>query len=40
MASYGSRDAKNRVKPGGDLGSNQYFYTTDKTTGEITVTRA
>ena len=40
MASYGSRDAKNRVKPGGSLGSNQYFYTTDKTTGEITVTRA
>ena len=40
MAVYGSRDAKNRVKPGGDLGSNQYFYTTDKTTGEITVTRA
>ena len=40
MASYGSRDAKNRVKPGGDLGSNQYFYTTNKTTGEITVTRA
>ena len=40
MASYGSRDTKNRVKPGGDLGSNQYFYTTDKTTGKITVTRA
>ena len=40
MAVYGSRDANNRVKPGGDLGSNQYFYTTDKTTGEITVTRA
>ena len=40
MASYGSRDAKNRVKPGGSLGSKQYFYTTDKTTGEITVTRA
>ena len=39
MAVYGSRVTNNRVKPGGDLGSKQYFYTTDKTTGEITVTR-
>ena len=39
MAVYGTRVTNNRVKPGGDLGSKQYFYTTDKTTGEITVTR-
>ena len=39
MAVYGSRVTNNRVKPGGDLGSKQYFYTTDKTTGDITVTR-
>ena len=30
MAEYGSRLTKNRVKPGGDLGNKQYFYTTDK----------
>ena len=40
MAVYGSRVTGNRAKPGGDLGTKQYFYTTDKTTGEITVTRA
>ena len=39
MAVYGSRVTNNRVKPGGDLGTKQYFYTTDKKTGEITVTR-
>ena len=39
MAVYGTRVTNNRVKPGGDLGSKQYFYTTDKTTGKITVTR-
>ena len=39
MAEYGSRLTKNRVKPGGDLGNKQYFYTTDKNSGEITVTR-
>jgi len=39
MAVYGSRVTGNRTKPGGDLGTKQYFYTTDKTTGEITVTR-
>ena len=39
MAVYGSRVTGNRAKPGGDLGTKQYFYTTDKTTGEITVTR-
>ena len=39
MAVYGTRVTNNRVKPGGDLGSKQYFYTTDKKTGEITVTR-
>ena len=39
MAEYGSSAVKNRVRPGGDLGSNQYFYTTDTKTGEITVNR-
>ena len=39
MAVYGSRVTGNRAKPGGDLGTKQYFYTTNKTTGEITVTR-
>ena len=39
MSVYGSRVIKNRIKPGGDLGSKQYFYTIDKKTGEITVTR-
>ena len=39
MAVYGSRVTGNRVKPGGDLGTKQYFYTTNKKTGEITVTR-
>ena len=39
MAEYGSRLTKNRTKPGGDLGSKQYFYTVDKKTGDITVTR-
>ena len=39
MSVYGSRVIKNRVKPGGDLGTKQYFYTTNKKTGEVTVTR-
>ena len=39
MAVYGSRVTGNRVKPGGDLGTKQYFYTTNKKTGEVTVTR-
>ena len=39
MSVYGSRVIKNRINPGGDLGSKQYFYTIDKKTGEITVTR-
>jgi len=39
MAEYGSRLTKNRTKPGGDLGSKQYFYTVNKKTGDITVTR-
>ena len=30
MAVYGSRVTGNRTKPGGDLGTKQYFYTTDK----------
>ena len=38
-ATYGSNDVKNRVKPGGSLGSNQYYYTTNASTGEITVNR-
>ena len=38
-ATYGSNDVKNRVKPGGSLGSNQYYYTTTASTGEITVNR-
>ena len=39
MAEYGSRLTKNRTKPGGDLVSKQYFYTVNKKTGDITVTR-
>mgnify|MGYP001383609899 CR=1 FL=1 len=39
MTVYGSRVTNNRSKPGGDLGTKQYFYTTNKKTGEITVTR-
>jgi len=39
MAEYGSRLTKNRTKPGGDLGSKQYFNTVNKKTGDITVTR-
>ena len=38
-ATYGSNDVKNRVRPGGSLGSNQYYYTTNASTGEITVNR-
>ena len=36
---YGSKSIKNRVRPGGDLGSKQYYYTTNAKTGEITVNR-
>jgi len=36
---YGSSDVKNRVKPGNTLGSNQYFYKTNASTGKITVNR-
>tara|TARA_B100000029_G_scaffold38337_1_gene35982 strand:- start:695 stop:2101 length:1407 start_codon:yes stop_codon:yes gene_type:complete len=39
QTSYGSNSIQNRVKPGGTLGSNQYYYTTNAKTGEITVNR-
>ena len=38
-ATYGSNAVKNRVKPGGSLGSNQYYYITNAKSGEITVNR-
>ena len=38
-ATYGNSNIKNRVKPGGDLGSNQYFYITNASTGKIDVYR-
>ena len=38
-ATYGSNSVKNRIRPGGSLGSNQYYYTTNASTGEITVNR-
>ena len=37
MADYGSSAVQNRVRPGGSLGSNQYWYSVDKKTGTITV---
>ena len=37
QASYGSSAVNNRVRPGGSLGSNQYYYTTNAKTGEIAV---
>ena len=36
---YGDRTIPNRVKPGGDLGTKEYFYTADKKTGLISVHR-
>ncbi len=36
---YGSKSIQNRIRPGGDLGSKQYYYTTNAKTGEITVNR-
>ena len=39
QASYGSSAVNNRVRPGGTLGSNQYYYVTDAKTGEITINR-
>ena len=36
---YGNANVKNRVKPGGALGSNQYFYITNASTGKIDVYR-
>ncbi len=38
-ATYGNSAVKNRVKPGGSLGSNQYFYITNASTGKIDVQR-
>ena len=38
-ATYGNSATKNRVKPGGSLGSNQYFYITNAKTGKIDVQR-
>ena len=38
-ATYGDSAVKNRVKPGGSLGSNQYFYITNASTGKIDVQR-
>ena len=38
-ATYGNSAVKNRVKPGGSLGSNQYFYITNAKTGKIDVQR-
>ena len=37
--SYGSNETRNRVRPGGTLGSNQYYYTIDAKNGEITVNK-
>ena len=39
QTSYGSNAVSNRVKPGGSLGSNQYYYKTNAKTGEISVYR-
>ena len=39
QTSYGSNAVSNRVRHGGDLGSNQYWYDTNASTGEITVNR-
>ena len=38
-ATYGNSATKNRVKPGGSLGSNQYFYITNASTGKIDIQR-
>ena len=39
QTSYGSNETRNRVRPGGTLGSNQYYYTIDAKNGEITVNK-
>ena len=39
QTSYGSNAVSNRVRHGGDLGNNQYWYDTNASTGEITVNR-
>ena len=38
-ATYGSSSVKNRVRVGGALGSNQYYYITNALTGKIDVYR-
>ena len=38
-ATYGSNAVKNRVKIGGALGSNQYFYKTNAKTGTVEINR-
>ena len=37
QASYGSSAVNNRVRPGGSLGSNQYYYTTNAKTGAFLI---
>ena len=38
-ATYGSNAVKNRVRMGGDLGTNQYFYKTNAKTGTVEINR-
>ena len=38
-ATYGSNAIKNRVKIGGALGTNQYFYVTNAKTGTVEINR-
>ena len=39
QTSYGSSAVSNRVRPGGGLGTKQYWYKTDAKTGEVSVYR-
>ena len=39
QTTWGNNDARNRVRPGGDLGNRQYWYQTDVQTGAISVYR-
>ena len=39
QTSYGSNAVHNRVRPGGTLGSQQYYYTTNAKTGQIDVNK-
>ena len=38
-ATYGSNAVKNRIKFGGSLGTNQYFYVTNAKTGTVEINR-